>query len=141
MNQPSASGGIDRSGVDAAFEARESEKGNLILQARLLREQGQHEAAAERFAQAAVIEEELADRCAGLGLVAKELVHRYSAAGCRAQAGDFHHAITLCEGLLARADLPERLREQIGSYTTLLRARRSAWYAELLAQSELPVAA
>ena len=134
MSQSPAPGGIDRTGVDAAFEAREAEKGNLILQARLLREQGQDEAAAERFAQAAAIEEELADRCAELGLVAKEFVHRYSAASCWAQAGDFHHAITLCDSLLARADLPERLREHIGKYAATLRARRSAWYADLLSE-------
>lgn len=74
--------GIDRSGLDAAFEADEAHKSNLILQARLLRDQNQDETAARNFAEVAEIEERLSDHCAERGLLEKSFVHRFSAASC-----------------------------------------------------------
>jgi hypothetical protein len=133
--RPAAARGIRRRGLDATFEADEARKSNLILEGRALREQGQDEAAASRFAQAAAIEEQLADRCGRAGLVEKEFVHRFSAASCWAQAGDFYHAITLCNDLLARADLPDRLRQRVLDYADALRARRAQWYAGLLLEA------
>lgn len=127
--------GINRQGLDAAFEAEEARKSSLMLEAQLLREQGQVEAAAAKFAQAAEIEERLSDICGAKGLMEKSFVHRFSAASCWAQAGDSYHAITLCDDLLTRADLPERLRQHISDYAHTLRARRAQWYAELALQS------
>lgn len=124
--------GISRQGLDEAFQVEETRKSDLILQASLLREQGQDEAAFLKFAEAAAIEERLRDRCEALGLLPKSFVHGFSAAGCWAQAGDFHHALTLCDGLLARADLPDRLRRRVEEYAATLRTRRSEWYAALL---------
>src|SRR5205809_582651 len=66
--------GISRQGLDAAFEAEEARKSRLILEARLLREQQQDEGAADRFAQAAEIEERLSDICEAKNLVEKALV-------------------------------------------------------------------
>jgi hypothetical protein len=120
--------GIRRQGVDAAFEAEETRKSNLILEARLLRDQHQPDEAAARFAQAAQIEEQLGARCASQGLVAKALVHRFSAASCWAQAGNFYDAIALCADLLADGQLPERLRQQVEAFAAALRLRRSQWY-------------
>jgi hypothetical protein len=37
----------------------------------------------------------------------------------------------LCEELLARPDLPERLRQRVRDYSLTLRARRTKLYAEL----------
>jgi hypothetical protein len=124
--------GISRRGLDAAFEAEETRKSKLILEARLSREHQQDEDAADRFAQAAEIEERLSDLCEGKGLVEKALVHRFSAASCWAQAGNFYRAIMLCDDLLVRADLPDRLRERIRNYAQSLRERRSQWYEGLV---------
>jgi hypothetical protein len=122
--------GISREGLDAAFEADEARKSELILSAEILREQTPDEAAA-RFAKAAQIEESLSQRCETLSLIEKALVHRFSAAGCWAQAGNFYQAIAICDGLLARPDLPERLRRHVRDYLRTLRLRRAHWYEEL----------
>ena len=127
--------GISREGVDAAFEADEIRKSDLILQAHLLRERGEGEQSWEKFAEAAAIEERLRDRSAELGLMEKFYVHAFSAAGCWAKAGDFHHALTLCDALLARPELPERLRRRVQEYADAIRAQRNAWFAELLRQT------
>ena len=130
MSQRSARG-IERRGLDAAFEAEEARKSSLILEAQLLREQQQDETAAEKFAQAAEIEERLSDLCEARGLVEKSFVHRFSAASCWAQAGNFYRALALCDGLLARADLSDRLRQRVEEYAAAIRARRSQWYKGL----------
>jgi hypothetical protein len=134
MNQQPASG-IQRQGVDAAFEAEETQKSNLILEARLLREQQQDEAAANRFAQAAEIEERLSDASQAKGLTEKSRVHRFSAASCWAQAGNFYRAIALCDDLLSQGDLPPRLRRRVEEYVQTLRARRAQWYAGLVLEA------
>jgi hypothetical protein len=132
MNQQPARG-ISRQDLGAAFEADEARKSRLILEAQLLREQQQDEAAA-KFAQAAVIEERLSNICEAKGLVEKSFVHGFSAASCWAQAGNFYHAIALCDVLLARPYLPDRLRQRIYDYAQILRARRAQWYAEFVSK-------
>ncbi len=127
-----ATKGISRQGLDVTFEMEESRKSALILEARLLREQRQYEKSAARFAEAAEIEERLSDACRGRGLHDKSYVHRFSAASCWAQAGDFFHAIMLCDSLLARDELPTRLRSQIQEYLHALRLRRDQWYESLV---------
>jgi len=124
--------GISRQGLDASFAAEETRKSNLLLQATLLREQGREEAVT-RFAEAAEIEEQLSRACLERGLKEKFLVHRFSAASCWAQAGNFYQAITICEQLLAETDLTERLRHRVSSYVNTLRARRNQWFAEAVA--------
>lgn len=76
------------------------------------------------FAQAARIEERLSEVCESKGLLEKSFIHRFSAASCWAQAGDFYHAIALCDELLARADLPERLGQRVEEYAQTIRVRR-----------------
>lgn len=132
MNGERPMNGISRGGLDAAFEAEETRKSELILQASLLHKQGDDEAAAPKFAEAATIEERLRDQCRAHGLVPKSFVHAFSAAGCWARAGDFYHSLMLCDELLARTDLPDRLRARVGGYAATLRTRRSEWYAALL---------
>lgn len=129
MNQQSLQG-ISREGLDAAFETDETRKSDLLLSAERLREQAPDEAAA-RFAEAAQIEGSLSWRCEAQGLIEKALVHRFSAASCWAQAGNFYQAIAICDELLARRDLPERLRQRVLEYTHTLRIRRAHWYEEL----------
>jgi len=65
----------------------------------------------------------------------KSFLHWFSAASCWAQAGDFYHAIALCDDLLARADLPERLRQRIQEYAHTIRIRRAQWYEELILEA------
>lgn len=123
--------GVARQGLDEAFVAEEARKSSLILEAQQRRQQGQDEAAAARFAEAAEIEECLADGCEIKRLLEKAFIHRFSAAGCWAQAGNFYRSLDLCAALLARPELPERLRKRVEDYSRLIRARRSSWYAEL----------
>jgi hypothetical protein len=122
--------GIDRSGLDAAFEAEEARKSNLILRARMLRDQQDDEQASQHFAEAAELEAGLSDRCEERGLVQKSLIHRFSAASCWAHAGNFYQAITICDELLAR-ELPQRLRRDIEDFAKTLRSRRARLYAQL----------
>lgn len=122
--------GIARSGLDAAFEADEARKSNLILRARMLRDQQDDEQASQHFAEAAEIEASLSDRCEEHGLVLKSLVHRFSAASCWAHAGNLYQAVTICDELLAR-ELPERLRRDIEDFAETLRSRRARLYAQL----------
>ena len=124
--------GLSRQGVDAAFSADEAQKSRLLLEAHLLRAQQQAEAAADKLVEAAMMEERLRDRCFTLGLREKAFVHGFSAASCWAQAGDFHHAIGVCQDLLAHPDLPVRLRHRVAAYAKTLSTRRAQWYAELL---------
>src|SRR5215216_4591643 len=116
MSQPSPRG-IDRHGLDDAFDADETLKSNLLLEGRLLNARQQPDAAADCFARAAEVEERLGARCAALGLREKSHVHLFSAASCWARAGDFYTAISRGEQLLGRDDLPPRLRQRIEEFT------------------------
>lgn len=127
--------GIDRRGLDGGFAAEETRKSALILEARLLREQLQEEGAADKLAEAAQIEERLADRCVEGGLTGKSFVHRFSAASCWAQAGNFYRATALCREMLGHPDLPERLRSRIRQYERTISDRRARWYQELSLQT------
>lgn len=57
--------GISESGSSEAFLADEARKSRLILEARLLRQRKEAEAAAAKFAEAAAIEEQLGDSLFG----------------------------------------------------------------------------
>ena len=127
--------GILRAGPSAGFEAEEVRKSELIWEAQLLRQEQQDEAAAEKFVQAAEMEERLSEVCQTQGLSEKSFVHRFSAASCWAQAGNFYRAISLCDELLAGPNLPSRLRQRVSDYAQTLRDRRSAWYAALLSHA------
>lgn len=126
---------INRQGLNQDFEAEEARKSNLILAAQLMRAQQKQDEAAANFAQAARIEERLSEECESRGLLEKSFIHRFSAAGCWAQAGDFYHAIALCDDLLARADLPGRLRQRVREYAHTIRLRRDQWYEELILEA------
>ncbi len=124
MSGPPAHG-LSRHGLDAAFEAREAEKSNQILEGRLLRAQQRPDEAAARFAEAAEAEEALTEECSARRLEEKALLHRFSAASCWALAGNFYRAIVLYDALLDRTDLPERWRREIRAYADALRLRRA----------------
>jgi hypothetical protein len=110
----------------------EQRKSRLILEARLLRDRKEHSAAADKFAEAAEMEEQISRSCES---VQESQVHQFSAASLWAQAGNFYQSLAICEQLLTRADLPDRLRERVQSYSQALRSRRDRWYEELVVQS------
>jgi hypothetical protein len=63
MNQPERHG-VQRGGIEAAFEAEETRKSNLLLQVGLLRSQDNTEETASLCAEVAEIEERLSAWCA-----------------------------------------------------------------------------
>lgn len=130
MREPTKRG-INGLGLDATLESEELRKSNLLLEAQFLRAQQRADEAAVRFAEAAELEERLGAACEAKGLIEKSLVHWVSAQGCWAQAGNFHEAITVGTKLLSRADLPERLRQQVREYTDVIRQRRAELFNRL----------
>lgn len=124
---------ISCAGLDAAFHEEETRKSKLMLEAQVLRERQQADAAAANLAEAAAIEERLADVCEEKGLLRKAWVHRFGAVCAWAQAGNVHSAISCGDRILARPDLPERLRLQVANYVQDLRRRRAQWAKELAA--------
>jgi hypothetical protein len=141
MSEQSAKG-ISRDGSSDAIHTDEQHKSRLLVEARLLRDQKQHAAAADKFAEAAEVEEQLSQACADGGLHEKSFVHQFSAVSLWAQAGNFYQALALCDRMLARTDLPQRLRGRVEHYGNTLRSRRDQWYGELVVQSapgEAPV--
>jgi hypothetical protein len=124
--------GIDCRGLDTRDEADEVAASNLILEARMLNDQGKTDEAAERFTRAAVIAERLAAACRAKGLRQLSWVHTYSAASCSAHAGNFYEAIRQADALLAQDDLPAPLRQSVTEFADSLRARRRQWLAGLV---------
>lgn len=114
---------IDRSGLSEDFLAQERKKSNLILEANLLKAQGLFEFAAEKFAEAATTEEQLAQQLLVLQRYEKAFVHQFSAISCWAQAGNLHRALMLGQALLADSQLSERQRKQISEYMGVLHGR------------------
>ena len=126
-----ASRGVSRVGLDETFEAQERRKSTLLLEARMLRDQGDEDAAALRFVEAAAVEEQLSDLCAERGLTEKSRVHRFSAASCWAAAGNFYDALVACDALLNQPGLAEPLRRAAAQYSETIRTRRAKWHAGL----------
>jgi hypothetical protein len=120
-------------GLDDAFRAEDSRKSNLLLEGRLLDAQGEFDAAAEKYAAAAGIEEHLAARCRELGLRELAWLHHRSAVGCWARAGNFYTALRLGDELLADPELTDRLRHHVQAFQDTIRARRREWAERVLA--------
>jgi hypothetical protein len=118
-------------GREQPFEAIESHKSNLLLEAQLMLAQEESDAAAQKFAGAAFLEEELSKRRLEQGQRDQAWVHRFSAASCWAQAGNFYQAIQWCDDLLKEPDVPESLRRRVRAFADQLRSRRHDWYASL----------
>jgi|ERR1043165_1864817 hypothetical protein len=129
--------GIDRHGLDATFEADEIAKSNLILEGEMLSAQ-EPDAAANRFARAAEIEERLGAVCGTQGLANKSWLHLFSAASCWARAGNFYEAICLADELLAQSELPVQLRQRVQEFSQAIRLRRHQWTAGLTLSASAP---
>lgn len=122
--------GLDRSNLSDDFVVTERRKSNLILEANLLQYQGQYEAAADKFATAAEIEELLASQLQTLGKTEKAFVHHFSALSCWAQAGDLHRALVLGQQLLRDNHLSTNQHQQVNDYLSTLRDRLAQWMSQ-----------
>jgi len=127
QNKPT---GVDRSNLPDALVAAERRKSNLILEANLLQYQGQYEAAADKFADAAEIEEQLANQLQALSKTEKAFIHHFSALSCWVQAGDLHRALVLGQQLLRDNNLSPNQRQQVSDYLSTLRGRLAQWMSQ-----------
>lgn len=118
---------IDRSGLSTAFEQDEQYKSNLILEANMLKAQGQYTQASQRFALAAEIEERLARELRQLGNRDKAFHHAFSAVSCWAQAGDLYRAQTSGMDLLSQVDLSANNRERLETFLQTLSKQTVEW--------------
>ena len=109
------------------YPEEEARKSELLLQAALLRAEGQEELAASRFAEAATFEERLAQRADADGDKVRACRSQFSAASAWANAGDFHHALTLLQSLEQSADVPEPFKTRIHAFAETLRVQRRRW--------------
>ncbi len=122
--------GIDRSNLPNTFVTAERKKSNLIVEANFLQVQGQYEAAADKFAAAAEIEEQLAQQLQALDKTEKAFIHYFSALSCWVQAGDLHHALVLGQQLLHTEHLSAKQRQQVTDYLNTLRHRFVQWISQ-----------
>ena len=118
---------IDRSGLSPAFEQDEQYKSNLILEANMLKAQGQYTQASQRFALATEIEERLARELQQLDKRDKAFHHAFSAVNCWAQAGDLYRAQTAGLDLLSQADLSAKNRERLQRFLQSLSKQTIEW--------------
>lgn len=108
-------------------KTEETQKSDLLLQAALLRDQGDLEQASDLFAKAAEIEERIAREADRKQEEARALRAWYSAASAWAHAGDFHHALTLLRMLEGRQDVPHGMRERIQVFAGTVQKQREHW--------------
>lgn len=105
--------GIAYKPLPPELQVVEREKARLLLEAHTLKAQARFTEAAERFAQAAHQEEQLADWAARQELSDLHYLHAFSALSCWAQAGDPHRAWQMSHALLTAAPLTTRQRKQL----------------------------
>lgn len=126
--------GINRSNLPDTFITAERHKSNLLLEANLLQHQGQYEAAADKFAEVAEIEEQLASQLLAMSKAEKAFTHSFSALSCWVQAGDLHRALVLGQKLLSDGHLSLSQRQQVNSYLSTLRGRLIHWMSHWAAE-------
>ena len=137
----SAAEGIPCTGLDDAFRAEALRKSSLLVEGELLEAQGQFDAAAEKFATAAAIDERLGARCRELGLREQAWTRRRNAIGCWARAGNFYTAEQLSHALLAEPDLPELLRRPVQAIVDAIQAQRRKYFERRAAEAKARVPA
>jgi hypothetical protein len=124
------SGKMSRANLPETFLSNERQKSELILEANLLKAQGQFAEASDRFAEAAEIEERLAAELVTMGHQKKAFIHQFSAVSCWAQAGDLHWAITLGEQMLQENNLPNAQYNRVEKYMEVLHGRFVQWMSQ-----------
>ena len=113
--------------TQSELAAIESRKSNLLIQAALLRDQGDLDQSCEAFAKAAAIEEALARDADAHQDVLTAIRLWYSAASAWAHAGDFHHAVTLLRELQGRQDVPASMKARIAAFSLKVLQQRERW--------------
>jgi hypothetical protein len=98
-----------------------------LIQAALLRDQGDLDESSQIFAAAAEIEEKLARDAEFREDSAQAVRLLYSAASAWAHAGDFHHSVTLLRELEARPDVPAALKVRIRAFSNKVHEHREHW--------------
>ena len=119
--------GIAYKPLPPELQVVEREKARLLLEAHTLKAQARFTEAAERFAQAAHQEEQLADWATHQELPDLHYLHAFSALSCWAQAGDPHRAWQMSHALLKAAPLTARQRTQLEQYQAMLEQRWVSW--------------
>jgi len=119
--------GISREGMEPEWIAKEGEKSNKLIRARILEASGEVDAALTLYAEAAEMEEQLAAYCRSLGLIEKSWIKAISAAGCWEAAGDLHRALQGYQTLLADPTLTPQMRKQVCELAEALREQRRQW--------------
>lgn len=132
--------GMDRGELSGEMKDLARRKSSLILEGRLAKESGSDDDAARLFGEAASLEERLAEVYSAQGISEQVWRHRFSAAGCWSQAGNFLRALELCDALTNDGSSPEALRVRAAEYARTLRDRRNRLWAEIY-QSQLSLAA
>ena len=113
------------------YPEEELRKSALLLQAAVLRDEGQEEQSASRFAEAAALEEWLTQRAEADGDGLRAARSHFSAASAWASAGDFHHALTLLQTFEQRADAPDALKTRARAFAETLRVQLRRWHDTL----------
>lgn len=137
---PREKNSISRKSLNEEFAKGEEQVSGLIIEGYLLEQQERYEEAAEKYAQAAKLEEKLCTELSKKGLMDKYYSHLFSAASCWAQAGNIYRAIWVTNQLLQDSNIPGPLRKRIEEYQQMLRNRRKRWFTFLTQSSHLTTA-
>lgn len=111
------------------WRAKETEKSNLLLRARILEIEGDIEAALNNYVQVAQMEEQIAAYSKSIGLDMKSWYDAISAAGCWTKAGDLYRALHIYETLLEDPTLHPTTRNHVCELAAKLREQRHKWTA------------
>jgi hypothetical protein len=121
--------GISREGMEPEWTAREVDKSNKLIRARMLEDTGEVDAALSLYVDVAAMEEQIRDYCRSIGLIEKSWINAISAASCWELAGDLYRALQGYELLLSDPALTPKMRNHICGLADKLRERRRQWSA------------
>lgn len=119
--------GTSIEGMTPEWLAREGEKSNKLIRARMTEQMGDPDVAMTLYAEVAAEEEQIRDYCRSLGLVEKTYIKAVSAAGCWAKAGDLYRALQQYDALLNDPTLTPKMRNQVCELAAELREQRRQW--------------
>jgi len=112
------------------MQTNETYKSNLIIEANFLKIQGLYQDAAGKFAEAAQIEEQLAEQWLAQGAGTEAAIHQLSALSCWGQAGDLYRAMNMGEQLLTQSYLSSIQRTDLLAYLQQLQQRYTQWASQ-----------
>ena len=107
---------------------KDAQKGKLLIDARILHERGQEDAASELYAVIAPLEEELMQHCQSVAVWPVFFSHAFSAIHCWAKAGNFYRARQLCTAILIHPETTPALREKAELILSALREGQQAYW-------------